>query len=117
LQATIAPAVAQTGSIPPVPLEPPDAYPRILAVTLSTPVVSGGETVTSSVETSSNVASVEARIGGYSATYQKTGVGRFSLAYKVPRLPFFLHKSYLIQIIARNTAGTGVSTAVPITVR
>lgn len=98
-------------------MEPPDAYPRIVAVTLSSPVVSGGDVVTSSVETSSNVASVEARIGGYSATYQKTGVGRFTLAYTVPRLPFFLHKAYLIRIVARNTAGTSVSTAVPITIR
>ena len=98
-------------------MEPPDAYPRIVSVTLSSPVVSGGDVVTSSVETSSNVASVEARIGGYSANYQKTGVGRFTLAYKVPNLPFFLHKAYVLQIIARNTAGTSVSTAVPITIR
>lgn len=69
------------------------------------------------VETSSNVASVEARIAGYSSSMRKVGVGRFSLSYRVPNLPFFLHRTYTIEVIARNTRGDAVRTSVPITIR
>jgi len=48
---------------------------------------------------------------------QKVGTGRFQLSYRVPNLPFFLHRTYMIQVIARNTKGQEVSSALPITVR
>jgi hypothetical protein len=48
---------------------------------------------------------------------RKVGVGKFALTYRVPPLPFFLHRTYSIEIIARNTRGDAVKTAVPITVR
>lgn len=111
--ATLAPAQ----SPPPVVLAAPDAPPQILSIKLSAPVARGGDLVTGSVETSSNVASVEARVAGRSASMQKTGVGRFALSYRVPHLPFFLHHTYWVQIIARNSAGVAVSSAVPITIR
>lgn len=111
--ATVAPSIV----LPPVVRQPPDAPPRILAMLLSSPVVYGGEVVSGVVETSSNVASVEARIGGYSSTLQKVGVGRFQMSYRVPRLPFFLHHTYSIEVIARNTKGQVVTSSVPITVR
>ncbi|MFN2450463.1 MAG: hypothetical protein ABR508_11860 [Candidatus Baltobacteraceae bacterium] len=114
---TVATVAPQSVRLPAVPREAPDAMPRILAVTLSSPVARAGQVVSGTVETSSNVASVEARIQGYSMALSKTGVGRFGVSYTVPKLPLFLHKTYLIQLIARNTAGVSVSTAVPITVR
>ena len=110
---TIAPAHVTV----PVLREAPDAPPRILSMSLSTPVAHGGETVSGTVETSSNVASVTARIGGYAQEMQKVGVGKFEMSYVVPHLPFFLHRTFMIQVIARNTRGDSVSSAVPITIK
>lgn len=95
----------------------PDSPPQILSMTISTPVAHGGEIVSGTVETSSNVASVEARIAGYSSSMQKVGVGRFVMTYRVPNLPFFLHRTYTIEVIARNTRGDATSSSVPITIR
>lgn len=113
VSATLAPHVIAAKPI----AEPPDAPPRILAMSLSTPVARGGELVSGTVETSTNVASVEARIAGYSSPMQKIGAGKFVLSYRVPRLPFFLHRTYMIEVIARNTRGDAVRSAVPITIR
>jgi hypothetical protein len=109
--------LAPNAIMPPVLREPPNAPPRILALTLSTPVARDGDVVSGTVETSSNVASVEARIGGYATSMQKVGVGRFQLSYRVPHLPFFLHRTWMVQVIARNSRGQAVSTALPITIR
>jgi len=111
--ATLAPHVV---AIRPISM-PANAPPRILAMSISTPVARGGQVVSGTVETSSNVASVEARIAGYSSNMQKVGVGKFTLSYRVPYLPFFLHRTYSIEVIARNTRGDAVRTAVPITIR
>jgi hypothetical protein len=108
---------ATASPAPPVVIASPNAPPRIIAVSISSPVVTGGEVVTGTVETSSNVASVEARIGGFSSTLAKVGVGHFVLSYRVPNLPFFLHRTYAIQVTARNTQGDSVSSSLPITVR
>ncbi len=111
--ATLAPHVVVVKPI----LEAPNAPPRILAMSLSTPVARSGQVVSGTVETSSNVASVEARIAGYSSAMHKVGVGRFAMTYRVPYLPFFLHRTYTIEVIARNTRGDAVRSAVPITIR
>jgi hypothetical protein len=95
----------------------PNAPPRIIAVQISNQSVHAGDTVSGSVVTSSNVASVEARIANYSIGVPKVGVGRFSLRYVVPNVPFFVHGTYQLEVIARNTAGTAVSTIIPITVQ
>lgn len=108
---------ATASPAPPVVISSPNAAPQIIAVSISSPVVTGGQVVTGTVETSSNVASVEARIAGYSSTLTKVGVGRFALSYRVPNLPFFLHRTYAIQVIARNARGDSVSSSLPITVR
>jgi hypothetical protein len=106
-----------SAALPPPVHELPDAPPQIIAMTLSRSLVHSGDMVSGTVETSSNVASVEARIGGYGQTLQKTGVGHFTLSYRVPRLPFFLHRTYMIQVIARNIRGDAVSAAIPVTLR
>jgi hypothetical protein len=95
----------------------PNAPPRIIAVQISNQSVHAGDTVSGSVVTSSNVASVEARIANYSIGVPKVGVGRFALRYVVPNVPFFVHGTYQLEVIARNTAGTAVSTIIPITVQ
>lgn len=95
----------------------PNSAPQIVSMSISTPVVHAGQTVSGSVETSTNVASVEARIGGYSSNLHKIGSGKFTLTYRVPWVPFFLKKTYTVVLIARNTRGDAVSTTFPITVR
>jgi hypothetical protein len=109
--------ITNASSAPPIVIASPNDAPRIIAVSISSPTVTGGQVVTGTVETSSNVASVEARIAGYSSTLAKVGVGRFALSYRVPNLPFFLHRTYSIKVIARNARGDAVSSSLPITVR
>jgi hypothetical protein len=112
-------ATLRPGAIAPpslVPIAPQNAPPRILDMSLSAGVARGGQVVTGVVRTSSNVASVEARVAGYSSSMRKTGVGVFVLSQRVPKLPFFLHRTYTIEVIARNTRGDAVSAAIPITV-
>ncbi len=94
-----------------------DAPPQILAVAISETTVHPGDRVSGSVITSSNVASVEARIGGYAMSLSKLGVGKFALAYTVAPLPWFVRGSFTLQVIARNTRGDVVTRAIPLTVR
>jgi hypothetical protein len=96
---------------------PPDAHPQILAVQMSTTTFHVGDTVQGIVETSSNVASVEARIAAFSVSVPKVGIGRFALNYVVPSLPFFMHKTYDMTVIARNTRGDKTVRVIPITVQ
>ncbi|HEX3458445.1 MAG TPA: hypothetical protein VHR97_10865 [Candidatus Baltobacteraceae bacterium] len=100
-----------------VPRLSPDAAPEILDVQVSETTVAPGDNVYGSVVTSSNVASVEARIGGYGMSLHKTGVGRFELAYKVGTLPWFVRGNFTMQVIARNAHGVAVTRSIPLTVR
>lgn len=96
---------------------PPDAAPQITALHIDRTTVRGGDTVTGWIITSSNVASVEARIGYYSIPVPKVGEGRFALSYVVPHLPFFMHHTYDMAVIARNTAGVEAVRTIPIRIR
>ncbi|HET7815532.1 MAG TPA: hypothetical protein VFL13_14290 [Candidatus Baltobacteraceae bacterium] len=96
---------------------PPDAPPQIVETHLSTSVVHPGETVDGEVVTSSNVASVVARVGTYAQPLQKVGVGRFRMNVRVPHLPFYMRGRWMVSFYAKNTAGVQVVTSLPITVR
>jgi len=100
-----------------VPRVPPNAAPQILAVAISETTVHPGDRVSGSVVTTSNVASVQARIGGYAMTLVKTGVGRFALTYTVAPLPWFIRGTFTMRVIATNTRGDTVERAIPLTVR
>lgn len=76
-----------------------------------------GDTVSGSVVTSSNVASVQARIGGYAMPLSKVGVGRFALTYTVAPLPWFVRGNFTMRVIAKNTRGVTVERQIPLTVR
>lgn len=76
-----------------------------------------GDTVSGTVITSSNVASVEVRVASYGMSLAKVGVGRFALQYTLGSLPFFVHGTYEMKVIARNTRGDAAEQTVPITVR
>lgn len=96
---------------------PSNAPPRIETVSISAQTVHSGDTVHGIVITSSNTASVEARVVNYSISVPKVGVGRFVLTYKVPWIPFFWDGTYQMILIARNTAGVQARRSIPITVR
>ncbi|MBV8372971.1 MAG: hypothetical protein JOY69_06895 [Candidatus Eremiobacteraeota bacterium] len=100
-----------------VPRLPPDAPPRILSVAVDKTTVSSGDRVSGVVLTSSNVASVEVRVGGYGVSLNKVGVGRFNLLYTLGNLPFFVHGNFEMRIIARNPRGDATEQSLPITVR
>jgi hypothetical protein len=114
--ATTQPTVTPSPTPPPVVQLAPNAPPRIVAVHLSKQTVHAGETVSGTVDTTSNVASVEARVATFSISVPKVGVGRFALSYVVPNLPFFFHGTYPMTLIARNTAGKATQRVIPITV-
>ncbi len=118
---TTPPAKRVAASIAPsqkrVPRVAPNAAPQILDVAVSETRVQPGDSVSGSVLTTSNVASVEARIGGYAVTLQKVGVGRFALHYTVGPLPWFVRGNFTMQVIARNTRGDAAVRAIPLTVR
>ena len=75
-----------------------------------------GDTISGTVETSSNVASVEARIAKFTIGVPKVGVGRFALNYVVPHVPFFFYGTYPMTLIARNAAGDVAQRVIQITV-
>jgi hypothetical protein len=83
---------------------------------VSETVVHPGDRFRGTVVTTSNVASVEARVGGYGKTLTKVGVGRFALAYTVAPLPWFVRGNYTLRLIARNTRGDATERAIPLTV-
>jgi len=123
------PAATATASAPPspvaaptpapkrVPIRPADAAPKIVSVSVSQRTMHPGQTISGTVLTSSNVASVEVRIATYSIDMQKVGVGRFAMAYTVPNVPVFFRGNYTMQVIARNSAGDQASRGIPITIR
>jgi len=96
---------------------PPEAAPEILDVAVSETTVQPGDHVVGRVVTTSNVASVEARIGGYAVNLRKTGVGRFELAYTVGPLPWFIRGNFTMKVTARNTHGDTAVREIPLTVR
>jgi hypothetical protein len=99
-----------------VVLAAPHAPPRILAIALSATTVRGGETVVGQVRTTSNVASVEIRVQGFSTVMTRRSVGDFTLNYPVPMLPPWLHRTYPVVVIARNVDGVSETRTLEVTV-
>jgi len=95
----------------------PDAPPQIVSINMTTQTVHSGDTISGTVETSSNVASVEAHIATVSIDVPKISIGRFALSYTVPDVPFIFHGTYPLTVIARNAAGASVQRVIPITVQ
>jgi len=96
---------------------PPHGLPQIRSYDLSTRVVHSFETVSGHVVTSPNVGYVEARITNYAVAMKQESPGHFSLSYKVPWIPFWLHRGYTLQIIARSFDGVEVKEIIPIQFR
>ncbi len=102
---------------PAVVMLPPDALPQILWIGLSSTIPHAGDSLAVNVLASSNVASVELRVGGYGVSMNKTDVGHFESASQVPSLPLFMNHNVTLEIIARNSAGISIEQDVPIQVR
>ena len=80
--------------------------------------VRSGSLVSGTVTTSSNVGSVEVRLGSTGTWAVHSGVGLYTLSYRVPKLPFFLKGHvFTLQIIARNARGDSAERDVGVTVQ
>lgn len=102
----------------PTPLAlPPDAPPQILAVQLSDPVFHSGELISGTVITSTNVAAVEIRVMGRSRRLPRTDFGVFQMSYTMPRVPFWMRKTYTAQVVAMNSAGIETERDITVSVR
>lgn len=95
----------------------PDAPPQILWVNLSSHSPRAGDTITITVLTSSNVASVELRVGGYGGGMNRIDVGHFETTAQVPQLPVFMSHKFALNIIARNSAGAAVQQSLALQIR
>jgi hypothetical protein len=109
--------VAAPVATPAVVMLPPDALPQMLWIGLSSTTPRAGDSLAITVLASSNVASVELRVGGYGISMNKTDVGHFESTSPVPNLPPFMNHNVTLQIIARNSAGTAIEQDIPIQVR
>lgn len=102
----------------PTPLVlPPDAPPQILAVQVSDPVFHGGETITGTIITSTNVAAVEIRLAGHAFRMPRQDAGIWEVTYTMPHVPFFYRRRYTAQIVAMNTAGATAEQDLTVSVR
>lgn len=115
-------APSSTPSPSPTPLPtplalPPDAPPQILAIQLSDPVFHSGETVTGTVITSTNVASVEIRLAGRATHMPRTDFGVWQMTYHMPRIPFFMRGNYTAQVVAMNSEGLTAVQEITVSVR
>ncbi len=111
---SVAPATPQPAVVQEVA---PNAPPRILSLQIDKTQVRPGDTVSGDVVTTSNVASVVARIATFSVAVPRVAPGRFALAYTVPRLPFFVRGHFQLQVIARNAAGAAASRTIDLLIR
>lgn len=111
--ASATPATAPTPLPTPLVL-PPDAVPQILAVTVNETVFHSGDTIYSTVITSTNVAAVELRVAGKAIRFPRVDFGVWQLAYTLPHIPRRMLHDYDGQIVAMNSAG--VTAARPVTI-
>lgn len=98
-------------------LAAPQDPPKIFSVEVSDAAPVSGETVTSKVVTTTNVAAVTASVKGISVGFQRDDFGIFTLAYTVPSLPFFLKHAYTVEITAITADGRKANARIPIRVR
>jgi hypothetical protein len=112
------PTPAVTPALLPTPLVlPPDAPPQILAVQLSDPVFHGGETVTGTVITSTNVSQVEIHLGRRTVHVPRFDLGVWQMTYRMPHVPFFMRGNYTAQIVAMNQAGATAVREISVSIR
>jgi hypothetical protein len=87
---------------------PIHGYPVIETVDWNSMHVRPGSTVEALVTTSPNVVYVEGRYKYWNFVFDKVGVGKYHVTYKVPFLPPFLIGTWTIDVIARSVDGVEV---------
>lgn len=97
-------------------LGPADS-PEITSIWMSQAQAHLGDVVRGRVVTSKNTASVEVRVGGYGMSLQKVGATTFVGSYRVPWVPFFLHRTWTVRVIARTIAGRATERDTAIAIR
>lgn len=102
---------------PPAPIAQPQAAPQIVSIWLNRVALSAGDTLSGQVTTTTNVASLEARVSIFSLVARRPTFGQFAFATKVPRVPFWLRGKYELDLIARNAAGQADLERIPIVIR
>jgi len=112
------------GSAPPAAQQPVGVAspsvrgPRILTIATTPKVVHEGDVVRWAVRTSPDVVDVSAHVLTYSFALQRRAPGSFALAFTVPKgVPFFFHRTYDLNVVARNAAGVTASTVVGVPFR
>lgn len=74
-----------------------------------------GDVVRWTVRTSKDVVDVSAHVMAYSFPLQRRAPGSFALAFTVPKgVPFFFHRTYDLDVVARTAAGATATTKVGI---
>ncbi|MGH7748675.1 MAG: hypothetical protein ACREQ5_28530, partial [Candidatus Dormibacteria bacterium] len=88
----------------------PASGPRIFALAASRAVVHNGQSVAWQAHTSPDVVGVVAKVALYSLPFTREGIGRFDLRVAIPSsVPWFFHRRYTLEVIARSADGRTVS--------
>ncbi len=96
---------------------PNDSPPEILAVSLNETTIADGDRLIGRVATSTNVASLEVRTESFSFNAQRPAFGEFTFVQHVLDMPPEYRRRYLLEFIARNSAGMQARRYVPIRFR
>ncbi len=112
--APAAPHVIYGGPLPELvaPNRPDEAPPAISTIWFSQATYAWGDLARIALVTSTNVALVEMRVGGYGRALTKKALGHFDGLYRVPFLPPVLDRfryAFPFRFIVRNTAGDAAS--------
>ncbi|MGH7327295.1 MAG: hypothetical protein ACREJX_02985 [Polyangiaceae bacterium] len=115
------PANVVIGARPPKPIEAPWLYdtdpPKIERIWLSERDFHAHDLARVRVTTTTNAASVEARIESYGRALRRASAGQFVGALRVPTLPPFLRRSFALRFIVRNSLGISTQEAVEVQLR
>lgn len=114
------PTIAVGANLPfaiPAPIVRSDAPPRIVRVWISQDTVSAGDVLRGHVTTTTNVANLYLHLGPRSVTMRRTAYGQFDGSFRVPWLPYFLHRPYTVTVIAITSAGATANSDVTLAYR
>lgn len=95
----------------------PNAPPRILALWMNETKIPSGSDWSGRIITSTNVGSVEIRTESFSFVAQRPTFGVFQFHQHVLDMVPYYKRNYVLQVVARNTAGEQSVRLVPIEFR
>ncbi len=111
--ATAAPTPTAAPTALPATPSPAPIGPRFVSVSATPSVVHDGDTVRWDVRTTSDVVAVSAHVATYGFALQRSGPGHFTLGFQIPKgVPFFFHRTYNLDVVARDRAGATANTTI-----